>query len=233
MLPASAVDRMYRTEAYLAGIVFATVSLLIVHTRFFGVQNKSIAIPAYWLPLSFCAGCGFGIIGKELRNIGLSIATETIPLAMTTIPDVSPILAAVLASLVYPICFVIIFCRIIAHSIYTPPKIWRALGITVLIASIGVPLPLAPKVIFVLGLPIWLYLRTQSVALAILSYLPVNSLPLINAFGINPGIPGFDIEDPMKVILQPIWFNGLGAVLIGLGLFPILNSPKLEDEDNP
>ncbi|MEE2757674.1 MAG: hypothetical protein VYA30_13545 [Myxococcota bacterium] len=233
MLPASAVNRMYRTEAYLGGIIMATAILITVHTRFFGATKKSMPTPIYWLPLAFCAGCGFGIIGKELRNIGLSIASETIPLAMATPPNVSPTLAAMLASLVYPTCFVMVFCCVIAHAIYSPPKLWQALAITVIIGSIGVPLPLIPKVIFVLGLPVWLYLRTQSVSLAILSYLPANSLPLINALGINPGISGFDLEDPMKVILQPIWFNAFGAVLIALGLFPILNSLTLEDDETP
>ena len=232
MLPASAVDRMYRTEAYLAGIVVATIVILGIHGRFFDGTLSPKKHPRFWFLLVLCAGFGFGIIGKELRNIGLSIANETIPLLTTTPADGSPLLAAILASLVYPACFVLMFCRTIAEPIYRAPNIWPAVFITVIVGSLGVPLPLVAKVIFVLGLPVWLYLKTRSQTLAILSYLPGNSLPLINALGINPGIVGFDIDDPIKVVLQPIWFNGLGAFLIAIGLFPILNSPADEDEES-
>ena len=226
LVPVAITPMVYRTEAYLLGLILGTAIVLYFDRRSFpdteGVESSPYR--AKHLMYALVAGIGFAILGKELGNIGLSIAELPTPLEAETAANVSPLLVALLSSVVYPSCFMIILLSVSGRALLSTLPLVAAMVITVLIGAIGAPLPVLARVAFVIALPVWLFARSHSLSLSIAAHIPATALPLLDAIGCAPGVRGFDVESPERVLFQPVWFNVLGAVLIAAGVGPMLRT---------
>ena len=232
LLPVSLFSQSFRTESYLAGLVFATAIVLYCDRRLFihDGQPKEVVQKPSWFLFAFLAGVGFAILGKEIGNIGLSLADGAVPIPAAQPEVVSQALVATLSSLVYPICFMVVLAEVTLRTFLAATPVWAAILMTTLIGCLGVPIPLLGRIAFVIALPIWLYVQTHSLSLAVIAYLPTGTLPLLNAIGWAPGIDGFDVESPERILFQPAWFNIVGAVLVAGGMGPMLASLGNEEE---
>ena len=210
----------------LAGYVLGTAVVMLLDRRYGPpVPKRRYSVPSPgWLFSALLAGMGFAILGSEIGNIGNDLAQMPIAIEDPRRGDAPPWLVVILSSLVHPICFMMVVVGIAGRSILAIQRPWPAIIVTAFIGSIGAPMHLMPQLALVTGLPAWLFARTRSILLTWFAYLPMGLLPLLELLGLSPGIEGFDAFEGDVRAFQPLWFNLLGAVLVVVGLFPILAS---------
>ena len=218
-MPATILPSEWQIQAFIGGCIFAT-SVLFVTQRMLFTPTEEPTISDTSLSVVACAlimAAGVTIIAKDLGNMGLSLSGGTIkPIASAPV-DVSPVVVACLSSVVYPIAYSLVLVGILARGLLKYLSQYPAILVAIFITLIGAPFHAWPRLAAVTFLPLWLFYQTRSLSLASICYLPATILPLLNALNIGPGIAGFDIEDPQRIILQPLWFNVIGLVLIVVG----------------
>ncbi len=232
-LPLGLAPRAFWPEALAIGFVLSAYVVYKLDQRFFPSDTESPAVPKrpLWMIYALIAGVGFAIIGSELGNVGEALSNEPIPLAGPKPESTNPISNALLASFVYPVCFIFVLVGVSQRALLNSVKPWTSICMIALIGTIGGPFSRIAQLAFVSGLPAWLYVRSGSVLLAIIAYLPTTSLPIMEYFGVQPGILGFDVIETTGRIAQPIWFNLLGAALMAAGVGPLLYAFEPDDRE--
>lgn len=227
LLPALAVAQAPRELAWYVFLVALLVATVLVHfvdrrygppapARRLWPEDARLFVPAV------VAGVGFTIIGSEIGNVGLSIAGPLSERDVAPLPDIEPWLAVLLHGFVYPLGLVYVVHGVVQKALFHPGRPFAAVLIASLLGSLHAPPPALLQWVFLLGLPGWIIMRSGSLALGMAAFLPSASTALLDAVGLLPGIPGFDVTSPNEVLWQPVWFDVLGAVLIALGCAPLI-----------
>jgi uncharacterized protein len=85
---------------------------------------------------------------------------------------------------------------------------------------------------FVYGIAFaWLTVKTNSLWPAIVSHALANCLPVISERVLHLSIPGFTCPLNGKIQFQPLWFDAMGLVLVGLSAWLLLC--KWRDKQDP
>ena len=231
VLCASLGPTEWRLECLIFGYILATLLVYRLDRRLIknATRRSWLTSPRSWLFLAFIAGIGFTIVGSELGNVGQKMVAADLPFETPKNQNTSPAVTAILGSLVYPVAFILVVVGVSLRALLTWINPWGAIILTAGLASLGGPTSQIVQLAFIAGLPIWLYTRTGSLALSIVSYLPATSLPLLQLLGLTPNIAGFDAVQKTTV-QQPIWFTLIGAIAIVAGLARIVHklSPPAE-----
>ena len=224
MLAASLGSADWRMEFFLLGYLLATPIIYRLDKRIIQQATKRswLTTPKSWILLALIAGIGFTIVGSELGNVGQKMTAANLPFKEPNVQTDSPLTAVILGSVVYPITFILVLVGVSLRSLLTWINPWGAMVLTAGLAAFGAPMSHVIQLAFVAALPIWLYARTGSLVLSIVSYLPATSLPLVNLLGWAPGIVGFDAVGTGLAQQQPVWFTLMGALAILAGLGRIL-----------
>ena len=164
------------------------------------------------------AAVGAFILASELNNIADSLAPPAPPQPGEA-PTVDPwvVVGVVGISL---LTISVVFNGIIGRHLLGRLKTSAfvpALGIwaSMMASGVGHPVSLVAP-LFALGA--WIFARTRSTLAALVTALPLPVMLALSALGWEPGIDGFDVLSPDRVLYQPVWFDLLGAALLAGGV---------------
>ncbi len=233
-VPAALAPPMWVPQALTAGFILATIWITWLDSRLFPsplIRTWSV-IKFRWAGCALLAGIGFSIIGSEFGNIGDGLVNDPVPLADAPPMVLTPLLSALLASVIYPICFIWILLGVSQRALLLWVSPWTTILMVSVLATLGSPIGRIGQLAFIMGLPAWIYIRTGSIGLAAIAYFPSNSMALLDYFNLKPGILGYDLVETEGRLMQPLWFNLLGAALMALGLGPLLQEEVLQNEDD-
>ncbi|MEE2789650.1 MAG: hypothetical protein VX589_20085 [Myxococcota bacterium] len=234
LLPLGFVSAEYKIEALAVGYLLATWLVLKLDSKLFKARAEPMGLwPSRprWLAYGLMAGVGFTIVGSEIGNVGMKIVGNTIPYTPQGGPEPSVWMTALLGSIIHPICFGLIVFGVTLKTCLSWTKPWVAIGITCCLSALGAPIAQTAQLIFIAGLPAWLYVQTRSIGLAICAYLPASIMPLLDALALTPNIVGFDEVDPNRIMQQPIWFTLLGAGITIMSMWPLQSD--LDNREDP
>lgn len=209
----------------LPGMLFATPLMLRIDQRVGPVSPPALWVPpvGWWSAAAFLAGCGVVILASEVGNILLS-TREFVPLGSGEPgPTLTPWETAGLA-LVNGVCLVGVLQGVVQRALTVRwPRKWALVG-TVALGAIFGGGGFAFQFALLLILPVWLFAQTRSLLPSMMALLPHAVPALLEASGLSPGVPGFDLVRADEVLWQPVWFNLLGAGLLAAGMAPLLRA---------
>ena len=167
-------------EALSLGFIGAAFVVNWIDARYFPSELARSIFPRrrIWLLYGLVAGVGFAILGSELGNIGEAIANHPVPLEQPTPKHTNPLTNALLGSVVYPICFIFVLVGVSQRALLSWTAPWTTICMVAIIGTFGGPVSRMAQLALVCGLPAWLYVRSGSVALAAIAYLPTTALPM-------------------------------------------------------
>jgi hypothetical protein len=196
--------------------------------------------PSVWMyGPALLAGLGVTILASELGNVIMSLSPQITPAGVENVLEGVPRWQlAVLGCLVAPVGLGVVLFGIVQRALAGTYRPQTAFLWTVVMGSLV--LPAAPhQAAMIIALPVWLYRHTRALPLAVVGLLPFAQGVAMELYDIGPGITGFDLLDPNKVVFQPVWFDLLGAALLAAGLAPLIRAfegpiePKAPAEPAP
>lgn len=171
-----------------------------------------------WLLFGLVAGLGMTVLASDVGNVGTHLAGVGV---RAPEPPSDPPMAALNAA-AFHVGLLLVVVGVAQRTLLALHRPWTAIALAALLGALPTPLYLWPQWGLLVGLPAWLFRHTRSLALALSAYAPTVILPVLDLFGVTPGVPGFDLVEPDAHVFQPVWFDLLGAALVALGVAPLL-----------
>ncbi len=76
----------------------------------------------------------------------------------------------------------------------------------------------------------WLYLQSKSLVLCVLGNIFYSAIPYLFLYYLPYKIPGYNTKLSTTAQFQPLWFNILGLLLLGLGAYLLTNNLTIQRE---
>lgn len=178
------------------------------------------------------AGLGLSIILSEVNNISQSF----VPLSATVVESINQIafnnhnirlIFIISLAIITPILKEIFFRGIVLEGLLKKNSTTKAVFLTVILA---IAFNFNPRflitTITIQLLLTWLYLNTRSVFDCIIANLSYNLIPYLLIIVFDYQVKGYNTEMTEVAHFQPLWFNLLGILLLGMGSFVLLRTLK-------
>ncbi|MBU1430273.1 hypothetical protein KKF91_06850 [Myxococcota bacterium] len=206
--------------ASLPALVLGTLLILRINVPVNGIPQLR---PVYWRLLlpALIAGIGVTMLASELGNIwALLSPPEPLPEGPSITP---PWIHAFEVGLLLPVSLTALTCAVTFRSLaqIMIPQVALLLSAAWMASWTA---DVWPQWFVFYLLPLWLYEKTGSLSLALAAFFPTTGLSALEFFGVQPGIPGFDVTIPNEIVWQPVWFDALGGLLLLVGMAPIINA---------